>query len=117
MERAQSRIYVFGLTEANMEDAIARLKRVFGIHSVSPALAADVNFDAIAEAAYELMEDALREYPNGTTFKVQARRADKSFPMRSDEINRELGLPASAALPRPTGGRAQARALGRRGGA
>ena len=50
----------------------------------------DISYDAIAEAACLLMEEELREKP-GASFKVFARRADKSFPMRSDEICRELG--------------------------
>jgi len=99
VERAQSRIYVFGLTEETMEEAIRRLQRVFGVHSVSPALAVDVDFSAIVEAACALMEEALSELPGGATFKVFARRADKSFPMRSDEINRELGSLLLARFP------------------
>ena len=90
VERRQSRMYVYGLSDKQVEPAIERLRRVFGVHSVSPALCVDVSYDAIAEAACLLMEEELREKP-GASFKVFARRADKSFPMRSDEICRELG--------------------------
>jgi thiamine biosynthesis protein ThiI len=90
VERRQSRMYVYGLSEEQVEPAIERLRRVFGVHSVSPALSVDVSYDAIAEAACSLMEAELQERP-GASFKVFARRADKSFPMHSDEICRELG--------------------------
>lgn len=91
--RAQSRIYVYGLDEAGMGIAIERLRRVFGIHSVSPALVTDVEWAALTDAAAILMEEALKEYaPDApVSFKVFARRADKTFPMTSDEINRMLG--------------------------
>lgn len=90
VERRQSRMYVYGLSDEQVEPAIERLRRVFGVHSVSPALCVDVSYDAIAEAACSLMETELQE-KSGASFKVFARRADKSFPMRSDEICRELG--------------------------
>lgn len=90
VERAQSRMYVYGLAENHMEEAIARLQKVFGVHSVSPALAVDVDWESIVEAAKLLVAEALPE-SGQSTFKVLARRADKTFPMRSDEINRELG--------------------------
>ncbi|HWR23715.1 MAG TPA: tRNA uracil 4-sulfurtransferase ThiI [Feifaniaceae bacterium] len=90
VERAQSRVFVYGLAEEDMPEAIRRMKHVFGVHSVSPAVAVEKSFDAIAEAAAGMMAEALAGQPNAT-FKVHARRADKNFPMRSDEINRALG--------------------------
>ncbi len=90
VERTQSRMFVYGLSAEQVEPAIERLQRVFGVHSVSPALAVDVSYDAIAEAACQLMEAELTNRQQAS-FKVFSRRSDKSFPMRSDEINRELG--------------------------
>ncbi|MDR1620626.1 MAG: tRNA 4-thiouridine(8) synthase ThiI [Clostridiales bacterium] len=88
--KAQSRLYVNGLREEQLQEAIARLRRVFGVHSICPALAAGVSFAAIEEAAARLMKESLAG-GGKTSFKVFARRADKSFPMRSDDINRKLG--------------------------
>lgn len=88
--RAQSRMYVYGLGEGQLEQAIDRLTRVFGVHSVSPALAVEVSWESIAEAAKSLVGEALRP-GECKSFKVFARRADKQFPMTSDEINRKLG--------------------------
>ena len=90
VERAQSRVYVYGLAPEQMECAINRMQNVFGVHSVSPALAVDVDWDAIVWAAYTLMEEALKGKTQAS-FKVFARRADKNFPMRSEDMNRKLG--------------------------
>ena len=90
IKKAQGRVYVHGLALTDIELAISRLKKVFGIHSVSPALAVDATWNTIVEAAYTLFADALKE-KSSASFKVIARRADKSFALSSDEINRQLG--------------------------
>ncbi len=86
----QGRIFVLGIKTENRDEAVDRLTRVFGIHSISPAIAVDKEWSAIAEGARMLMEETLCGRKSAT-FKVMARRADKRFPMNSDEINRELG--------------------------
>ncbi len=98
VKKAQGRIYVYGLKPKEIEIAISRLKKVFGIHSVSPALFVDASWDAIVEAAYSLLSNELKENSR-TSFKVIARRADKSFPLNSDEINRQLGALLLARYP------------------
>ena len=90
VQRAQSRIFVYGIADENIEEAIARLQKVFGVHSVSPALCMPVDWDGICDAACRLMEAEL-EGKDHATFKVFARRADKQFPLKSDEMNRTLG--------------------------
>lgn len=88
--REQGRIFVFGVPGERAEAAAKRLSRVFGVHSLSIALAVEKDFAAISDAAARLMEQALRERGHAT-FKVFARRADKRFPMRSADICAELG--------------------------
>ncbi len=90
VERAQSRIYVYGLKDEDVENAISRLTRVFGVHSVSPALCLPVNWDNIVEGAISLMEEELKG-KDEATFKVFSRRADKKFPMRSEQMSPLLG--------------------------
>jgi thiamine biosynthesis protein ThiI len=90
IEREHGRIYVRGIGEENFPDALDRLTRVFGIHSVSPAIAVDKDWETVVSAALGLMEKRMVEEPN-STFKVLARRSDKHYFMNSDEINRELG--------------------------
>ncbi|MEN6471832.1 MAG: tRNA uracil 4-sulfurtransferase ThiI [Clostridiaceae bacterium] len=86
----QGRIYVRGLSEADYDRALARLKKVFGIHSISPALSVEKEFGAILGAAKTLVEAAL-ENVERVGFKVFARRGDKRFPLDSQAICRELG--------------------------
>ena len=86
----QGRIFVLGIKDKDRDEAVDRLTRVFGIHSISPAIAVEKEWDAIADSAMELMRRALGE-SRSATFKVMARRADKRFPMNSEQINRELG--------------------------
>ena len=88
--REQGRIFVFDVPQAQAGEAADKLSRVFGVHSISVALAVEKDFTAICDAAVTLMTQAL-EGRGQATFKVFARRADKRFPMRSEEICRELG--------------------------
>ena len=86
----QGRIFVLGIKDKDRDEAVDRLTRVFGIHSISPAVAVEKEWGAIADSAMELMRRALGE-SRSATFKVMARRADKRYSMNSEEINRELG--------------------------
>lgn len=88
--REQGRIFVFDIPKDRVNDCAERLTRVFGIHSVSPALAVEKDWDKVKSACVELMRDTLA-HTDARTFKVFARRADKQFPMRSDTICREMG--------------------------
>lgn len=78
------RIFVSDFSD--MEACIARVTKVFGVHSVCPALEMEKDsFDAIAEQAVRMTEGLQG------TFKVSARRSDKRYPMDSPQINEELG--------------------------
>lgn len=91
LERAQGRYYLSGFPPGSEQAVVTRLTRVFGIHSVSLALRCEKNWDDICQAAFAVMAKALESRSDGASFKVQARRADKFFPMDSMEINREMG--------------------------
>ena len=80
---SDSRIYVCGM--ADMDEAIRRVTRVFGLHSVSVAWELDKDFGQIAAQCAEIAKTL------SGTFKVMARRSDKRFPMNSQELNAELG--------------------------
>ncbi len=90
VERAQSRIFVHGIAASRVEEAIEKLKHVFGVHSVSPAAVVDSEWEAITAAACALMEEELKDRTQAS-FKVFARRANKRFPIRSQEMNCNLG--------------------------
>jgi thiamine biosynthesis protein ThiI len=87
----QGRIYVRGLKESDEESVLKKLQKVFGIHSVSPALSVEKNMDAILNAAKSLVERTLEGKKEQLSFKVFARRGDKRFPLDSQDICRELG--------------------------
>lgn len=89
VRRDQGRIYVYGIAEDRIDDACDALTRVFGVHSISPAMAVEKDWDAIVAAAAQLTEQAAGG--RAATFKVFSRRSDKGFPMNSETINRELG--------------------------
>ncbi len=79
---SDSRIYV---SDMDIDEAAERVRRVFGIYSVSPAWELDKDFEQIAAKCVELTKD-LRG-----TFKVMSRRSDKKFPITSMEMNAEIG--------------------------
>ena len=72
------------IDEQQTNAAIDRLKKVFGIYSLSPVISADKEIEAIAEIAYQVLLKAL---PQGGTFKIETRRTDKSFPLTSPEVS------------------------------
>lgn len=64
------------------------LKKVFGIKSISPAIEVEKNYEDIKSKIIKLIRE---KGINTGTFKVEARRTDKSFPIRSFDLNKNLG--------------------------
>ncbi|GER66404.1 putative tRNA sulfurtransferase [Weizmannia acidilactici] len=81
------RMYVL-LNGANGEQVIETLKSIFGIQSFSPAVRADKRLESIQQAGLELVKNSFRE---GKTFKVSARRGDKTFEYDSNDLNHLVG--------------------------
>ncbi len=94
--RGQGRFYLEGYPETMEPQVIQAVCKVFGVHSVSPALCLEKDLDAIAEAAAEMMRE--RGYVQGT-FKADSRRSDKQFPLNSMQLNEELGYRLLEAIP------------------
>lgn len=90
VRREQGRIFVFGIDPSMNEQAVSNLKRVFGIHSVSPSVGVNKDWNTIKQAACSLMERALAANAS-STFKVYSKRSDKQFELNSVAICRELG--------------------------
>lgn len=92
--KAQSTIYITPETESDEERdellnaAMLRLKKIFGIAALCRALTCEKDFQNIAERAVPYLQDTLTA---AKTFKVEAKRADKAFPMKSPQICAELG--------------------------
>lgn len=86
---AQSTIYVTPLNDyTDIDEAEERIKTVFGIAAYSRAARAEKNLEDIQKVAAEYLSD---ELSGCSTFKVEAKRSDKKFPLKSPEICRELG--------------------------
>lgn len=73
-----------------VEDAVKKLSKVFGVATVSPAICVEKDMDAIGEAAAAYVRE-LKEKEDIKTFKVKAKRADKSFSVQSPEIGATVG--------------------------
>ena len=92
--KAQSTIYINPETETDAEcaalidAAMPKLKKVFGIAALSRARECAKDFADISTQAVVYLADVLTA---AKTFKVEAKRADKAFPMKSPQICAELG--------------------------
>lgn len=94
--RAQSTVYIKPLEEVDMDLVLERLSKVFGIAKICKAIICEKSYEDISKAAVSYLEDALL---GAKTFKVEAKRSDKSFPMKSPELQRELGGDILSAYP------------------
>ena len=89
VQKAQSTIYVKPKTDDyDVDEALRRLQKVFGIAALSKARMVEKDFEKIKAEAVAYLSDVL---PFVHTFKVEAKRADKSFPLTSPQICAELG--------------------------
>ena len=90
VEPAHGRVFVHAPDDATALEAADRLQRVFGLVSVSVTAVTSPDLEEITAAAITLVErERQREHPS--SFKVEARRTDKTFPHRSLEIARKVG--------------------------
>ena len=90
VSKEQGRIYAEALSDFDYDEAVEAIKRVFGIIGICPVVQVEDNgFEDLANKVIEYV-DAV--YPDkNITFKVNARRARKDYPLESMEINREIG--------------------------
>lgn len=88
-QKSQSTIMIEPLDDnIDLEEAAERLSKVFGIAGFSRAAVAEKNMEEILKIAGEYLEEQLLDI---NTFKVEAKRSDKHFPLKSPEICREVG--------------------------
>ena len=85
----QSTVYVEPLDETcDMDGMYEAAKKVFGIVGVNRAAVCEKNMDSIMALAREYLPEKLA---GKRTFKVDAKRSDKRFPLKSPDISREIG--------------------------
>ncbi len=90
VRRHEGLIFVRAGKKHDKEQLIRQISKVFGVASISPAVEAPSNLDAIGEEAVKYMMELI-ETKGVKTFKVEAKRADKNFPVKSPEIGRIIG--------------------------
>ncbi len=88
-KKSQSTIIVTPLDDsADLDSAADEISRVFGIAAFSRAAVAEKDMEEILSIAPIYLKEQLE---NARTFKVEAKRSDKKFPLKSPEISAELG--------------------------
>ena len=98
VSRAQSTVYIEPLDEfCDMDAMLAEAQKVFGIVAIARAYVCEKSLEDISRAARELIAPEIRGYK---TFKVEAKRSDKRFPLDSMDISREIGGVLLSANPR-----------------
>lgn len=83
----RDRMYIELSPEADINEIIQRLSKVYGIKSISPVIKIDKNEEKINQSAIQLSHD----FEKGSTFKVDIKRVDKSFRLDTYELQRQVG--------------------------
>jgi len=73
------------LNDNNPDEIIGILQGISGIHALSLVLKTDDEISNVKKVALELIK-----MESGNTFKVHSKRANKKYPIISDQINREV---------------------------
>ena len=99
VRKEQGRIFAESQGDFDFEEAVEALQRVFGIVGICPVLECDdLPVEELAVTVIDYMNEV---YPEGEyTFKVNARRTRKSYPMDSMELNSFLGEKILDAFPK-----------------
>lgn len=87
--RRQSTIFVKPINEsADIELAIKKLKCIFGIAAIQRSAVLPTDWEQVVALGLPYLEETLGA---ARTFKVEAKRSDKSYPLKTPDIQRELG--------------------------
>ena len=87
--RAQSTVYIEPQDDfCDMDAMLCEAQKVFGIVAIARAYVCDKSLEAISEVAREFIAPEIKNY---RTFKVEAKRSDKRFPLDSMDLSREIG--------------------------
>ena len=90
VSQERGRIYVEALGDFDYDETVLALSRVFGIVAICPMWQTEEQgFEKLVSDVLSYVKEV---YPEGNrSFKVNTKRANKAFPMDSQEINAELG--------------------------
>ena len=98
VHKSQARIYVDCEGDYDYDETVEHLKKVFGLVGICPVVRMeDKGFEELKKDVVAYMDEM---YPDKNfTFKVESRRAKKSYPLNSMEISRDLGEAILYAFP------------------
>ena len=83
----RDRMFISLFEEANVNEVMNRLTKIFGIKSISPVFKTTQNLEDIKQLCVSLAKD----FAHGDTFKIDVKRVDKSFSLDTYQLQRELG--------------------------
>ncbi len=83
----RDRMYIQLEPNADIEEMMSRISKVFGVHSISPVLKIEKSMDAVYQHAKLFAES----YQEGDTFKIDVKRSDKTFEHETFAIQRMVG--------------------------
>ncbi|GAA6442326.1 tRNA 4-thiouridine(8) synthase ThiI [Hungatella effluvii] len=88
--KESGRIYATAESEYDFDEAVQTLKRIFGIAAICPMVQVDDNgYEDLKKQVLAYVDEVYED--KNFTFKVNARRGNKKYPVNSDQINRNLG--------------------------
>lgn len=88
VEWSQSTMRIIPADENSTDECMEAVSKVFGIAGLSRAGVCEKDINSIMDCASEYLRDQLEEVKS---FKVECKRSDKSFPLKSPEISAEVG--------------------------
>lgn len=88
--KESGRIYANAQSDYDFDEVVDALKCIFGIAAICPMVQVDDNgYEDLKEQVRAYVDEAYED--KNFTFKVNARRGNKKYPVNSDQINRDLG--------------------------
>ncbi len=90
LSRESGRIYVKAESDYDYDEVIDALQHVFGILWICPMFqTAEKDYEALKQTVVNYIDEVYSD--KHFTFKVHCRRADKSYPVHSEQMNCDLG--------------------------
>ncbi|MBE6150711.1 MAG: tRNA 4-thiouridine(8) synthase ThiI [Firmicutes bacterium] len=80
-----SRMYI-EFSDSELDEVLSRINNIFGIHEYVVAYKVDTDLEGIKSNVLDIMKNI-----KFSTFKVETKRSDKSFPVPSLDFSRQLG--------------------------